>query len=181
MNILLILAIIIGFVIYNQFKGKVIFNDEQVFTTLYGSVELTFPAGWFKNPDEHPFDLQCISKDEGMNTGVFQFSQVDFADDFIPKELLQIQVDDMKSIRKNFIPVSDEKTIRDNNKSLTTVVYSGDKGISKCYYRFTYITFDKNPDIHLVILQITFPSTWINDELILDKITRSTSIKSIVN
>lgn len=181
MRRLLLLVIIIVSVVYgylHELDGE---GEEQVFTTSYDSVEFIFPEGWFKNPKEHPYDLQCFSKDERMTTGVFQFARIDFSEDFDPKELLTLQVDDMKSLRKNFKPVEINQPVRGDNKTLTTVMYSGEKGISKYYYRFTYIQFDENPDIHLVVLQVALPSNWLDDEPILDKITRSARIKPMAD
>jgi hypothetical protein len=176
MKRLLILAIIVGSVVYSQFEAHQS-GKEKTFSTSYDTVELTFPPGWFKNPEEHPFDLQCLSKDQTMNTGVFQFNRMDLEDDLSPKELLKLQVDDIKSRRENFKLVQEENTICDSNMSLTTVVYSGDLEASKYYYRFTYIEFDDEPDTYLVILQICSPSNWKKYAPVFDKITRSTRIK----
>ena len=179
---LLILSTIIGSAIYGYFQERDTETDgEKTLATAYGTVEFTFPAGWFKNPDEHPYDLQCFSRDETLSTGVFQFDGIDFADDFDPKELLELQVQDMQSKRKNFKIVEEEKTVSGDQKNLTTVVYSGDKGISKNYYCFTYIQFDEAPDIHLVVMQTLHPSNWKKYRSTLKGITQSARIKKMAN
>ena len=113
-----------------------------------------------------------------MTTGVFQFDRIDLAEDFDTGELLDLQIDNIKSIRKNFKRVRSDPPVRWDHKTLTTLVYSGEKGISRYYYRFTYIQFDENPDIHLVVLQVALPRNWVGDEPVLDQITRSARLIS---
>jgi hypothetical protein len=43
------------------------------FVTKDATLELSFPAGWYVNPNGNPFDLQCFSPREETNIGVFAF------------------------------------------------------------------------------------------------------------
>lgn len=149
----------------------------QYFSTRDGSVELQFPAGWYKEQKDNPFDLQCTSKDELMTTGVFLFTKSDVAQHYNPHRLLELQIDDLKSKRNNFELFEEEKTIQLDTRSLTTVVYAGEKNARRYYYKFTLITFANTPDMPLVVLQTTAPSNWAKHKTILEEITTSARIK----
>lgn len=150
----------------------------RYYATSDGRVELQFPAGWKEEKGNHPFDLQCMSSDESMTTGVFLFAKEDLAEDVKAQELLKMQVDDLKSKRKNFQLLEEEQKLQLADKTLTTVVYSGEKGPSKYYYRFTLIEFAGNPDWKAVVLQVAFPSQWTEHKPILDAITKSARLRS---
>jgi hypothetical protein len=143
------------------------------FSTDDGLIEFRFPAAWHENPEDHPFDLNCFSKFETMTTGVFVFLREDLATGFTPLDTLQNQIGDLESKRGNF-RVVEPMAVKDHaGKRLTTVVYSGEKGSGKYYYRFTLIEFSDNPNLFAVALQNTFPSDWHQNEAIFDGITKS--------
>jgi hypothetical protein len=150
----------------------------QYFATSNGPVEFLFPAGWHKSKSENPYDLQCFSRFERMTTGVFLFAKEDLAEDLKPRELLQLQIDDLKSKRKNFKIKDGEHVVQARGTKQTTVVYSGEKGSSRYYYRFTLVEFDKNPEMIAVVLQVAIPSSWTKHKPILEKITKSARVRS---
>lgn len=150
---------------------------SQYFATADGSVEFQFPAGWHKAKDDNPYDLQCFSGDERMTTGVFQFAKRDLAEGAPTHKLLEKQVDDLRSKREDFKTLEEEQVVRLEKKTLTTLVYSGEKDSSSYYYRFTLIEFTENPEVLLIVLQVAIPSLWTKDKPILEEITKSARIK----
>ena len=153
-------------------------QGPQYFSTKDGLVELQFPAGWFVNEKENPYDLQCFSKDQSLNTGIFLYRMQDLASDLNAQQLLRLQVADIQSKRENFYTLEPQAASYDGGKTLTTEVYSGEKDQSTYTYKFTLIEFSENSDIVLVALQVAFPSSWDTDRPILDGILRSARIKS---
>ncbi len=153
-------------------------TTEQYFVTSNGPVEFLFPEGWHKNQEENPYDLQCFSKHERMNTGVFLFVQEDLAENLKPRDLLQLQIDDLKSKRKNFKIKEEEQIVQVVGKKLTSIVFSGEKGSSRYYYRFALVEFDENPEILAVVLQVAIPSYWTKHKPILEEITKSARVRS---
>lgn len=152
---------------------------SQFFATANGPVEFQFPAGWYENKKkDNPYDLQCFSSNERMTTGVFLFAILDLAGDLTSKELLELQIDDLRSKRKDFKILEEEQTVQLEKKTLTTIVYSGEKGPSRYYYRFTLVEFTQNPEILLVVLQVAIPSYWAKHKPILEEITKSARIRS---
>jgi hypothetical protein len=149
---------------------------SQYFATANGLVELQFPAGWHKSGEDNPYDLQCFSKYQRMTTGVFLYTREDLAEDFTSQDLFIEQIDDLRSKRKNFIILEEKETIELQKKTLTTIVYSGEKGASRYYYRFTMVEFPDNPEILLVVLQVAIPSYWNKHKPILEEITKSARI-----
>ena len=113
-----------------------------------------------------------------MNTGVFLFTKEDLAEDVVPRELLERQVQDLGSKRKNFKVVEEEQVVQLEGKTLTTIVYSGEKGSSRDYYRFTLIEFAGNPALIPIVLQVSIPSDWDKNEPVLEAITASARIES---
>ncbi len=151
---------------------------QQHVAVANGSVELSFPAGWYKNPRKHPFDLQLFSKNDRMNTGVFLFAKEDLAEDLAPRELLARQIQDLRSKRRNFHPVELEQVASLKGKTLTSVVYSGDKDASRDYYRFTLIEFAENPALVAVAIQVSLPEYWRANKPVLEAITASARVTS---
>ena len=141
--------------------------------TKSGKVELTFPSGWSANPEEHPFDLQWRSKFERMNTGVFEFLAADLAEDYEAKELLAMQVEDLRSKRENFEVFVKETVTELPDKRLTTVSYAGEKASQRNLYRFTLVEFTGHREVALVILQVSFPTEWEESRAVLEAITAS--------
>ena len=150
----------------------------QYFATINGPVEFYFPAGWHENKSKHPFDLQCFSKHERMMTGVFLFAKEDLAEDLHPRDLLELQINDLKSKRNNFIVKEEVQVVQQSGKMMTSVVYSGEKGSSRYYYRFTLVEFVENPRMIPVVLQVAIPSYWDKHKPILEQITQSARIRS---
>ena len=145
----------------------------QVFTTTNGLIELQFPAGWYENPKDHPFDLQCFSKKREMSTAVFVYFKADFTEDSAPRDTLEWQIEDLSSKRENFKRHEAEQTVQLKDKTLTTIVYSGERDSSKGYYRFALVEFAETPELFLVVIQTVAPSNWAKYKLILEQITKS--------
>jgi len=149
---------------------------ETYFSTTDGLVEFLFPAGWQRSDQENPYDLQCSPRERSLMTGIFLYRTSDLASDTTPQGLFQFQVDDIRSKRDHF-GVLEPKTIADvNGKRLTTAVYSGDKDMSEFHYRFMLIKFTDNPDILVIAIQTSIPSSWETDKPILEGITESARI-----
>jgi hypothetical protein len=150
----------------------------QYVATANGPVEFEFPAGWRENEKEHPFDLQWVSQDQRMNTGVFLFAKEDLAEDFVPSALFERQVDDLGSKRKNFEALEPKRVVNVGNKTLTTAVFSGEKDSSRDFYRFTLIEFADNPEWLPFVLQVSIPSYWEKNKPVLEGITASARVRS---
>ena len=150
---------------------------SQYFATANGLVELQFPAGWHESGEDNPYDLQCFSKYQRMTTGVFLYTKEDLAKDFTSHDLFIEQIDDLRSKRKNFTIFQEKETVQLEKKTLTTIVYSGEKGASRYYYRFTMVEFSENPEMLLVVLQVAIPSYWNKHKPILEEITKSARIR----
>jgi hypothetical protein len=143
-----------------------------------GLLELQFPSGWYENESEHPYDLQYFSKNQSMVSGIFLYKLEDLAADSTPQRMLAWHIDDLKSKRKNFTVKEPEQTESLGEKTITTVVYSGDKDSSRYYYKFTLVEFPENPEQFLVVLQVALPSQWSESKPILEEITRSVTFSS---
>jgi hypothetical protein len=141
-------------------------------------VEFLFPPGWHKSTKDNPFDLQCFAKHERANTGVFVYAREDLAEDFEPRELFQFQIEDLQSKRRNVRIKDAEEVVCEDGKKLTSVVFSGEKGSSRYFYRFTLVEFDGNPDFVAVVLQVAIPSEWTTYKPILEGIVRSARIRT---
>ena len=151
-------------------------REPTLFQTRDGAATLLFPAGWYENRKEHPYELQCVSKTENMNTGVFVYHMEDLAADFTPEKLLQSQVDDLMAKRNNPKIIESEKTVQEGTKTITRVVYSGEKGVSTNYYAFSMVQF-KAPDAPiLLVIQVAIPSQWKQNEPILSRIVKSAKL-----
>ncbi|MBN2340417.1 MAG: hypothetical protein JXX29_00555 [Deltaproteobacteria bacterium] len=137
---------------------------------------LQFPKGWYENTDEHPYELQCHSELRNMTTGVFVYQMVDLSNDYTPRKLLDYQINDLMSKRKNTGVVEKETTFKDEGKTITQVVYSGDKGVSKHYYVFSLIEFGKPELPVLVTIQVAVPSQWKKSKDVLVDIIRSAKL-----
>lgn len=148
-------------------------DGPVTFATAYGAMEFTFPPGWYKNPDKHPFDLQCFAPDEQLNTGIFVYLKPDLAAGDTPHDVLDFQIDDLHSKRENFTELVAEKRVAAPGKTLTSIAYTGERGGVRYVYRFTLIEFDDDPGQFAVALQIALPERWPASAPILDAITRS--------
>ena len=147
--------------------------EPVTFNTTYGAVEFTFPAGWYQNPEKHPYDLQCFEENEQMNTGVFIFKAVDLSEEGTPYAIFKTQVADLESKRKNFKVLDEEESYKLDGKSFVTIAYTGEKGPSRYVYRFSLIEFDNDPSQFAVTLQVGFPGDWQESKPILDNIIQS--------
>ena len=111
-------------------------------------------------------------------TGVFLFAKEDLAEDLHPRDHLELQINDIKSKRKNFKIKEEKQVVQQSGKVVISIVYSGEKGSSRYYYRFTLVEFVENPRMIPVVLQVAIPSYWDKHKPILEQITQSARIRS---
>jgi len=149
-------------------------KDRSVsFITKSAPIEFSFPAGWYVNPQDHPFDLQCFSRFKEMNTGVFVFKKVDVALDSTPTDIFGTQVNDLKSKRRNFEELEALQKHEYEDKTVTSITYLGDKDSSRNCYTFSLIEFRADNSKFAVVLQVSLPGNWKTNKPVLESITRS--------
>ncbi len=152
-------------------------GEPKYFSTANAPIEFKFPSDWYLNNEKNPYDLQCLSKDQSFNTGVFLFTKADLANRKGARELLEGQIEDLRSKRSNFQILEPMQTVTLNDKTLTTVSYTGEKEASKYNYRFTLIEFIEQPDYYPVVIQVALPEKWLVGKAILEDITKSARVK----
>lgn len=123
-------------------------------------IQFTFPSDWSPNTKKHPFDLQCFSRNQDLNTGVFTFRDSDLPEDTTTLDVLRMQIDDIKSKRQNFKELEGVKTREINGKRISTTAFSADASGTMNYYRFTLIEFTDDPTRFAILLQISIPESW---------------------
>lgn len=160
----------------NSDNGKVTGTKSMSLVTNYAPIEFAFPAGWHVNPEDHPFDLQVLSRRQEMNTGVFVFKKEDVALDSTPTHIFWRQVEDMKSKRKNFIEQEAVRREEYEDKTITSVTYAGEKDLSRDYYTFSLVEFRGNDSVFAVVLQVSKPGDWAASKPILESIARSAKL-----
>jgi len=138
------------------------------FATKYAPIAFTFPAGWHENPQENPYDLQCFSPSERMNTGVFAFKKVDIAADSTPIDIFWEQIKDLKSKRKHFQEFEPIQTHELADKTVTSITFIGDKDSSRNCYRFSLIQFKADDSRFAVVLQVAIPGEWNTSKSVLE-------------
>lgn len=153
-------------------------TNFPVFLTKSQSVVFKFPYGWYKNPDDHPYDLQCFSADKSEVTGVFEFLAETLSEGFQAQDIFAFQIADIESKRENFKLYADEQVFDTKNKRVTTRVYSGEKSHLRHLYVFSLLEFKKSGTV-VVVLQITFPSEWQRNRATLHKIVMNARSKSL--
>lgn len=151
----------------------------KFFSTSGGTVALKFPAKWFENKDDHPYDLQCHSESMTMTTGVFVYPMDGFSSDYTPKELLVSQIEDLKSKRKNFKQMGKQSQAKSGKKIITRVLYFGEKGVSSYYYMFSLIQFDAPSAPVVLLLQISVPGQWEENQITLAQIAKSAKVLEV--
>lgn len=152
-------------------------TSSTSFATADGLVEFQFPGGWSKNSKEHPFDLQCLADNQQMNTGVFVYKTEDMDEGMTAQSLLQFQVDDIKSKRSSFELLEKQTVSQRDGKTVTSVVYAGERAGLKNYYRFSTIEFTENPNLMVTVLQVAMPDDWSRHKPVLEQITQSASLR----
>jgi hypothetical protein len=150
--------------------------EAKRFSTSDGLVELVVPEGWRKSADSTPYDLKCVSRDERMSTNVFEFKRQDLSAEATPRAVFHAQVADLRSKRENFAVVEPEMTTQQMGKTLTSVVYAGEKAESRYYYRFSLLESAADSSVFAVILQVSIPSEWAANKPILERITLSSRV-----
>jgi len=153
-------------------------SEAHAFQVADGPLEFEFPPGWSESTRQHPFDLQCESRDRQMSTGVFVYSPDYLDEDEEPRDLLDWQVDDFMSKHDNLRIVQSERVDSLEGKTLTSVVYTEDKGRLHYYYRFSLVEFVDHPELIPVTLQVAITGDWSEARSTLEAITESARIGS---
>jgi len=143
------------------------------FVTEYAPIEFSFPNGWYVNPEDNPYDLQCFSQFQRMNTGVFAYKTLDIASDSTPIDIFWEQVNDLKSKRRNFEELEAIQKREREDKTVTSITYVGDKDSSRNCYRFSLIEFRSDDTRFAVVLQVAIPGEWEKSKPVLEEITQS--------
>lgn len=136
-------------------------------------MEFCFPAGWYLNPEDNPYDLQCFSQFDRMNTGVFAYKKMDLAADATPLDIFREHVKDLRSKRTNFEQLEAETTVEHEDKTITAVTYLGDRDAKRFCYRMSLIEFRDDDSRFAIVLQVTHPGEWERNKPVLARITRS--------
>jgi acid stress-induced BolA-like protein IbaG/YrbA len=147
------------------------------FVTKIVPIEFTFPAGWNENSKVHPYDLQCMSADQRLNTGVFVFPISDLAAGTKPLEIFWEQVDDLKGKRKNLEEIEGVQTRHHKGKTITSLCFSGEKDLSRNYYAVTLIEFEEDKEVFAVAIQVALPSEWNEGKSTLQEIIESARVR----
>lgn len=143
------------------------------FATKYAPIEFSFPAGWYANSADNPYDLQCFSQSKRMNTGVFAYKTLDIAAGSTPIDIFWQQINDLKSKRKNFEELEALQKREHADKTITSITYIGDKDSSRNCYRFALIEFAADDSRFAVVLQVGIPGEWEKSKPALEEITQS--------
>ena len=149
--------------------SKVSFTSEDV------PIEFLFPNGWHKNPDKHPFDLQCLSPTENMNTGVFATKQLNPKTGLKPLDIFLKQVAGLKSKRTNIATLEEQSKLVLEGKRITFTSFSAERDGSSGCYRVSLIEFDDTESFAITI-QVALPEEWDHNKSVLMEINRSANL-----
>ncbi|NJN76743.1 MAG: hypothetical protein HC796_11970 [Synechococcaceae cyanobacterium RL_1_2] len=105
--------------------------------------------------------------------GIFLYAKEDLAQEDGIQKLLDFHVEDLQSKRQNFKLMEPQTTIETADKTITQVVYSGEKSGGAFYYQFAAIEFKDGNTTIPITLAVSFPSAWDNSKATLTKIHNS--------
>jgi hypothetical protein len=154
-------------------NGKGEGSGPVSFVTKDAPIEFSFPAGWFVNPKDNPYDLHCFSPREDLVTGVFASEKVNLAADATPTDIFWAQIKDLKSRRRNVEELEALRTQEYDDKTVTSITYLGDKDSNRNCYTFSLIEFRADNSKFAVVIQTAFPEDWKTSKPVLEAITRS--------
>ncbi len=169
---LILLAFILSGCNHESITEQYAVNENKV-------VSVNYPSGWYKNKKQNPYDFQYFSQNKQMTTGISTFNRKDIPKSFTPELIFELQIADLKSKRDNFKIEEAEQTIQKAGKTITSVVYAGERDSYKYYYRFTLIKFETEPDVIVSCLQVGIPSLWFNHKPIFEEITQSIEVQFV--
>jgi hypothetical protein len=138
-----------------------------------GQMSVSFPKDWKLNQETNPYDVQYLSPKGDTNMGIFLYAKEDLAEEDGIQKLLDFHVEDLKSKRQNFKLVEPQTTIETADKTITQVVYSGEKNGGAFYYQFSAIEFKDSNNTIPITLAVSLPSAWDNSKATLAKIHNS--------
>lgn len=130
---------------------------SNTFVTEYGSVEFAFPPGWKKQTEENPFDLQCLSRNEEMNCGIFIYTPNDLNPETTPQSVLTRHIDDIRSKREDFKELSAPKTVDREDKVITLIPCTGQRNGELFSYIFVRVDFKNDPTLLAILLHVALP------------------------
>lgn len=143
--------------------------------TASGRVELRVPAGWTREP-ETQFDLQVFSRRRLAMAGVFEFHRRDLAPTTTPHDILERQVEDLRSRRDDFHAIAPEERREEGDRTLTSALHSGKKEGDEFYYRYTLVEFREDPEVFLAVLQVAAPEHYPKSLPVFDAFLRSATV-----
>ncbi len=141
-----------------------------------GRVELRFPADWVED-GESDYDLELQTQDGRLSVAMNEWLGEDLAADVAPRGLLARMIAPLGEARKNWVQVGREERVEDEDRTFTTVLYAGEYGLRRFYFRYVLVEFSSAPDVVVAFLQVGSPSEWAAHEPVLDAITRSVVTK----
>jgi len=144
--------------------------------TASGRVELRVPAGWTREA-ETQFDLQVFSRRRLAMAGVFEFHRADLAEGVTPHEILERQVDDLRTKRDDFVPIAAEERREEGGRTLTSALHSGKRDGEEFYYRYTLVEFREEPELFLAVLQVAAPEHYPKALPVFDAFLRSATVR----
>ncbi len=147
------------------------------FVTKTTPIAFTFPGGWFENMEQHPFDLQCFSPTRSLNTGVFAYRREDIREDLTPLGVLWESVEDLKSKRGGFTELRPLQKLEQDDKTITSIAYSGERDSSQYYYRFSLVEFKSDTSRFALLLQVAHPNGWAAGESVLADVVQSATLR----
>jgi len=141
------------------------------------NIVFTFPQGWEKNNKRLPYDLQYLTKDKRMNSAFFVYQKKNLSKNYSAEEFHQYHIDDLRRRRTNFKLLEVKKKLPFEHGNIIVTTFSADKNNLKNYYAVSVITLRQAPEIHLVSIQVSIPSSWDKNKPVLERILQATNIK----
>ncbi len=144
-------------------KDKNLQIDQRVYTTNDGKIGF-YMENYKVSNEKNPYDLFCENGEAYM--GVFVFNTKNIASDITKKDILNLQITNLISKRKNAKEVVGLKEIPYRDKTIYQKIYTADKDYGKYMYIFNIIDFGKKEDTFAYVIfstSITYGEKHIND------------------
>lgn len=140
------------------------------------TLALDFPADWKINNEKNPFDLQTLSGNEWMTTGVFLLTKNTPSTSVTPESAFERHIADIGSKRENFKVLKTIDKYNANGNTIRSMLCQGERNESVYYYYFSLVEPENQTDTFAILLQTTFPDEWDKNEDTLKDIVASTTI-----
>lgn len=142
--------------------------------TILDTVNITLPADWNENANDHPFDLQFFSSNHSASTGVFLYDMDSLAADNTPQSLFTYHIEQIGENRTNF-KLESELESNIGSSTIVTHIYTGESNASANYYMFSLVEFEGSDDI-AIIMQTCLPEEWDTSKPVLIGIVESCAL-----